>query len=69
MKIQIDEIPVYFPYGFVYPTLDNKGHCLLEIPSGTGKTVALLSITVSYQMYMKAKNMPFKIVFSSFLSF
>lgn len=76
MKIQIDDIPVYFPYEFVYPeqlkymreikrTLDNRGHCLLEMPSGTGKTAALLSITVSYQIYMKAKNSPFKIVYCS----
>lgn len=76
MKIQIDEVPVYFPYEFVYPeqlkymrevkrTLDNRGHCLLEMPSGTGKTVALLSITVSYQMHMKTRNASFKIVYCS----
>nr|CAG4643731.1 EOG090X01B4 [Lepidurus arcticus] len=28
--------------------LDAKGHCLLEMPSGTGKTVSLLSLTTSY---------------------
>ena len=26
-----------------------KGHCVLEMPSGTGKTVSLLSLIVSYQ--------------------
>lgn len=26
-----------------------QGHCLLEMPSGTGKTVSLLSLIVSYQ--------------------
>lgn len=27
-----------------------KGHCLLEMPTGTGKTVALLSLITSYQL-------------------
>ena len=26
-----------------------KGHCLLEMPTGTGKTVCLLSLITSYQ--------------------
>ncbi|CAG2068476.1 unnamed protein product, partial [Timema podura] len=30
--------------------LDAKGHCLLEMPSGTGKTVSLLSLIVSYML-------------------
>ena len=38
------------------PWLSNKpmkGHCVLEMPSGTGKTVSLLSLIVSYQqVYM-----------------
>lgn len=25
-----------------------QGHCLLEMPSGTGKTVSLLSLIVAY---------------------
>ena len=29
-------------------SLDAKGHCLLEMPSGTGKTVSLLSLIVAY---------------------
>ena len=29
-------------------TLDAGGHCVLEMPSGTGKTVSLLSLIVSY---------------------
>lgn len=76
MKIQIDEVLVYFPYDSVYPeqlkymreikrSLDNRGHCLVEMPSGTGKTVALLSMTVSYQLHMKSKNTHFKIVYCS----
>ena len=30
--------------------LDAKGHCLLEMPTGTGKTITLLSLISSYQM-------------------
>ena len=30
--------------------LDAKGHCLLEMPSGTGKTTTLLSLVVSYML-------------------
>ncbi|KMV65916.1 Rad3-like DNA repair helicase [Encephalitozoon cuniculi EcunIII-L] len=76
MKIHIDEVLVYFPYSSVYPeqlkymrevkrSLDNKGHCLIEMPSGTGKTVALLSMTISYQLHMKSKNVHFKVVYCS----
>lgn len=32
-------------------TLDAGGHCILEMPSGTGKTVSLLSLIVAYQQY------------------
>ncbi|KAF5400336.1 hypothetical protein PHET_06159 [Paragonimus heterotremus] len=63
MKINIDGILVYFPYEYIYPeqyhymlelkrTLDAKGHGVLEMPSGTGKTVSLLSLVVAY---MKAR--------------
>ncbi|KAI8069763.1 uncharacterized protein B0P05DRAFT_550773 [Gilbertella persicaria] len=31
-------------------SLDAQGHCVLEMPSGTGKTVSLLSLIVAYQM-------------------
>ncbi len=51
-----------FPYPKIYPeqysymcdikrSLDVGGNCILEMPSGTGKTVSLLSITVAYQMF------------------
>ncbi|XP_031562643.1 general transcription and DNA repair factor IIH helicase subunit XPD-like [Actinia tenebrosa] len=61
MKLNIDGLLVYFPYDYIYPeqysymlelkkTLDAKGHCLLEMPSGTGKTVSLLSLIVAYQI-------------------
>ncbi|TGZ61903.1 hypothetical protein CRM22_007740 [Opisthorchis felineus] len=63
MKVNIDGILVYFPYEYIYPeqyhymlelkrTLDAKGHGVLEMPSGTGKTVSLLSLIVAY---MKAR--------------
>lgn len=29
-------------------TLDAGGHCVLEMPSGTGKTVSLLSLIIAY---------------------
>ncbi|KAK3095085.1 hypothetical protein FSP39_010122 [Pinctada imbricata] len=29
-------------------SLDAKGHCVLEMPSGTGKTISLLSLIVAY---------------------
>ncbi|KAK3741288.1 hypothetical protein QZH41_012587 [Actinostola sp. cb2023] len=59
MKLNIDGLLVYFPYDYIYPeqysymlelkrTIDAKGHCLLEMPSGTGKTVSLLSLIVAY---------------------
>jgi DNA excision repair protein ERCC-2 len=76
MRVRLGDIVVYFPYEHIYPEqlkyikeikqmLDGKGHCLIEMPSGTGKTVALLSITVSYQIHMREKNRPFKIVYCS----
>jgi DNA excision repair protein ERCC-2 len=59
MRLNIDGLLVYFPYDYVYPeqhsymtelkkTLDAKGHCVLEMPSGTGKTVTLLSLIIAY---------------------
>ncbi|KAE8155706.1 hypothetical protein BDV40DRAFT_283102 [Aspergillus tamarii] len=62
MKFFIDDLPVLFPYPRIYPeqyaymcdlkkTLDAGGHCVLEMPSGTGKTVSLLSLIVAYQMH------------------
>lgn len=76
MKILINEIPIYFPYENIYPeqlkyiksllkSIQEPGHILIEMPSGTGKTVALLSCTVSYQLYCKSKERPFKIVYCS----
>lgn len=61
MKFQIEDVTVYFPYDHIYPeqysymvelkrALDAQGHCLLEMPTGTGKTIALLSLITSYSL-------------------
>ena len=45
MKLNVDGLLVYFPYEYIYPeqfsymlelkrSMDAKGHCLLEMPSG-----------------------------------
>ncbi|CAG0887361.1 unnamed protein product, partial [Darwinula stevensoni] len=58
-RLNVEGLLVYFPYDYIYPeqysymvelkrALDAKGHCLLEMPSGTGKTVSLLSLIVAY---------------------
>ena len=58
----IDDLQVLFPYEYIYPEqylymvelkkcLDAKGHGLLEMPSGTGKTITLLSLIVAYQKH------------------
>ncbi|KAF8636708.1 hypothetical protein AX17_003511 [Amanita inopinata Kibby_2008] len=39
-----------------------KGHCVLEMPSGTGKTVSLLSLIVSYQQFYPTRR---KLVYCS----
>ena len=67
MKFFIDDLPVLFPYPRVYPeqyaymcdlkrSLDNGGNCVLEMPSGTGKTVSLLSLIVAYQQHSSEKR-------------
>ncbi|KAH9001274.1 DNA repair helicase [Lactarius akahatsu] len=67
MKFFIDDLPIIFPYDRIYPeqyaymcdlkrTLDATGHCVLEMPSGTGKTVSLLSLIVSYQQFFPVKR-------------
>ncbi|XP_072955106.1 general transcription and DNA repair factor IIH helicase subunit XPD [Typha angustifolia] len=61
MKFQIEDVTVYFPYEHIYPeqhaymvdlkrALDARGHALLEMPTGTGKTAALLSLILSYSL-------------------
>jgi len=59
MRLNVDGLLVYFPYDYIYPEqfsymlelkkgLDAQGHVLLEMPSGTGKTVSLLALIVAY---------------------
>ena len=61
MKLNVEGLLVYFPYDYIYPeqyrymlelkrSLDAKGHSLIEMPTGTGKTITLLSLITSYQM-------------------
>lgn len=72
MKFQLEDVTVYFPYDNIYPeqyqymlelkrALDAKGHCLLEMPTGTGKTIALLSLITSYRL-SKPSN-PIKLIY------
>ncbi|KAG8469631.1 hypothetical protein KFE25_006086 [Diacronema lutheri] len=60
MEFDMDGLLVDFPYPQIYPeqyaymleikrALDAKGHALLEMPTGTGKTVSMLSLITSYQ--------------------
>jgi len=61
MKFNLDGLDVYFPYDYLYEeqynymlnlkkAIDQKGHALLEMPTGTGKTVCLVSLITSYQL-------------------
>jgi DNA excision repair protein ERCC-2 len=63
MRINIDGLTVYFPFPNIYPeqylyfkelkrTLDAGpgSHCIIEMPTGTGKTITLLSFITSYQL-------------------
>lgn len=71
MKFKIGDLNVSFPYDAVYPEqfeymtelkklLDSQGHAILEMPTGTGKTVCLLSLILSY---IKEKKPSFKLVY------
>lgn len=72
MKFYIEEVAVFFPYDYIYPeqyeymvelkrALDARGHCLLEMPTGTGKTIALLSLITSYTLAHPSS--PLKLVY------
>ena len=72
MKFQIEDVTVYFPYDHIYPeqyaymlelkrSLDARGHCLLEMPTGTGKTIALLSLITSYTL--SKPQTPLKLIY------
>lgn len=60
-RLNVDGLIVYFPYDYIYPEqyeymlalkrgIDAKGHCLIEMPSGTGKTATILSLVVAYMI-------------------
>lgn len=65
--MQCSDLEILFPYPRIYPeqyeymtalkkTLDAGGKAVLEMPSGTGKTVTLLSLIVAYQMHHPEKR-------------
>ncbi|PWV13656.1 putative TFIIH basal transcription factor complex helicase subunit [Trypanosoma cruzi] len=62
MRLFIEDVLVLFPYEYIYPEqleymtelkkgLDQGGHIVLEMPSGTGKTTTLLSLLIAYIHY------------------
>ncbi|EPR78274.1 DNA repair helicase rad3 [Spraguea lophii 42_110] len=64
MIFNISDLKVYFPYDYIYPEqykyisefkslLDSSGHGLIEMGCGTGKTLSVLSVVVSYILKMK----------------
>ena len=75
MKILIEDLPVIFPYTLVFNeqveymtllkrTLDSTGHALLEMPTGTGKTISLLALLTSYLSHRTKYKKVFVDVFS-----
>lgn len=65
MRFELDGLDVFFPYDKIYHeqydymlalkrAIDAKGHALLEMPTGTGKTVCLVSLVTSYQFQYPA---------------
>ena len=61
MRFNLEGLDVFFPYDYLYKeqyeymlnlkrAIDDKGHVLLEMPTGTGKTVCLISLITSYQL-------------------
>ena len=60
MRFDLEGLDVFFPYEKIYyeqydymlnlkRAIDAKGHALLEMPTGTGKTVCLVALVTSYQ--------------------
>lgn len=71
MKFKIGDLNVSFPYSAVYPeqfaymmelakVLESPGHAILEMPTGTGKTVCLLALILSV---IKQKKPNFKLIY------
>ena len=61
MRFKVEDLDVVFPFPRIYPeqyqymlelkrSLDARGHSMLEMPTGTGKTITLLSLITSYQL-------------------
>ena len=59
MELDVDGLSVIFPYDYIYPEqydymcdlkriLDANGHGLLEMPSGTGKTITLQTMAEGF---------------------
>lgn len=66
--VDVDGLSVVFPYPVLYPeqllymkelnkALQNGGHALLEMPSGTGKTITLLSLITAFLSNNPQKSM------------
>ncbi|KAI5148053.1 uncharacterized protein NESG_02172 [Nematocida ausubeli] len=67
MIIKMGNIEVFFPKNNIYQeqmqyikelyeVVQDKGHCLIEMPTGTGKTIVLLSFLMSYQIHLMTKE-------------
>lgn len=61
MRFDLDGLDVFFPYEFMYPeqydymlelkrSLDAKGHCLLEMPTGAIDNITSHYITGQYSV-------------------
>ena len=61
MKIKVEDLDVYFPFEIIYKEqfeymthlkqiIDNRGHGLIEMPTGTGKTVSLFALALAYKL-------------------
>ena len=70
MLYDIDGLPVFFPYPSLYSeqraymiqlkhALEAGGHAVLEMPSGTGKTITLLSLITSFMASRKHEAIKF----------
>ncbi|KAL0209455.1 hypothetical protein RCL1_007823 [Eukaryota sp. TZLM3-RCL] len=69
LPLNIDGLLVAFPHPHVYPeqlrymfylkkTLELNGNCVLEMPTGAGKTAALLSVSLAFHLHKKRNNLP-----------
>lgn len=76
MRIFIEDLQVIFPYSLVFNeqevymksikhALDQSGHAILEMPTGTGKTICLLALLTAY---LSQRTKYKKVTFFSFSS-